>query len=297
MSIRLNPDLLPSLLDSIQLSQQNESIATTEMGTGRTVNQLSDDPAAAAALVLNHDQSQQDAQFTQNLTSLQGRFQVADSTLSNVVETLTRALTLGTEGANGTMSASDRQAIASEVQGLLSQTVSLANSTYQGAYLFAGTDVNTQPFILNTTTNAVVYKGNPNQTTVELSTGDSITANLPGDSLFQNAAGNVMGSLQDLYTALNTGNNIPAAVTEVQNGLNQISEQRVFYGNALDQITQSESFLNQETLELSSQENGLAGADLATVATNFSQAQVANQATLSATAKVLGLPTLLDYLK
>jgi hypothetical protein len=51
------------------------------------------------------------------------------------------------------------------------------------------------------------------------------------------------------------------------------------------------------TVNLSQQENGLAGADLAAVATNFSQAQLANQSTRSATAKVLGLPGLLDYLK
>jgi flagellin-like hook-associated protein FlgL len=50
-------------------------------------------------------------------------------------------------------------------------------------------------------------------------------------------------------------------------------------------------------LNLSQQENSLVGADLATVASNFAQAQVANQATLNATARVLGLPTLLDFLK
>lgn len=50
-------------------------------------------------------------------------------------------------------------------------------------------------------------------------------------------------------------------------------------------------------MNLSQQENGLVGADLATVASNFAQAQVANQATLNATARVLGLPTLLDFLK
>ena len=55
--------------------------------------------------------------------------------------------------------------------------------------------------------------------------------------------------------------------------------------------------LNDDKVNLSQEENGLAGADLAVVATNFSQAQLANQATLSATARVLGLPTLLDYLK
>ncbi len=134
-TLRLNPDLLPDLLASMQQSQLNQSTATQEMGTGRSVNQLADNPASSAALVRTHDQANQEAQFLQNLTSLQGRFQVADSALGTVTQVLTRALSLGTEGANGTMTAADRQSISEEVQGLLSQTVGLANSTCQGAYL------------------------------------------------------------------------------------------------------------------------------------------------------------------
>lgn len=238
MAIRLNPDLLPDLLASMQQSQQNQSTATMQMGSGRSVNQLADNPAAAAALVCNHDRANQDAQYLQNLTTLQGRYQVADSALGNVTQVLTRAVSLGTEGANGGMSAADRQSIAEEVQGLLSQTVSLANSSYQGAYLFGGTQVNTQPFTLDAATNTVTYHGNAASTSVQLSDG-----------------------------------------------------------NSLNQINQSESFLNQEQLNLSQQENGLAGADMAAVATNFAQAQIASQATVNATARVLSLPSLLSYLK
>jgi flagellin-like hook-associated protein FlgL len=65
----------------------------------------------------------------------------------------------------------------------------------------------------------------------------------------------------------------------------------------LNQIVQSESFLKQEQLNLSRQENGLAGADMAAVTTNFAQAQTASQATVNATARVLSLPSLLSYLK
>jgi len=296
MSVRINPDLLPDLLASIQQSEQNENTATTQLSSGRTVNSPSDNPAAAAAIVLNHDQSSQDAQFLQNISTLQGRFQVADSTISNVVEVLNQALSLGTEGANGTVSATDRQAIATEVQGLLTQTVGLANTTYQGAYLFGGTNVTQQPFTVDATTGAVNYNGNPNTTSVEISQGNSITANVPGDQLFQNANGSVLGALQDLYNALNTGTNMPAAVTEVQNALTQLDTQRVTYDNALNQINLSESFLNQDQLNLSQQENTLEGADLSVVASNFSQAQLADQATLSATSQVLTQKTLLDYL-
>jgi len=297
MSIRLDPNLLPSLLASIQQSEQNQSVSTQQLASGRTVNQLSDDPAAAAALVQNHNQSGADAQFLQSLSTLQSRYQVADSALGNVVTALTQAVSVGTEGANGTLNDSDRQAIAGEVQGLINQTVSLANTTYQGSYLFAGTKTTTQPFTLDSSTNAVTYNGNSATTSVELSNGVSIGANVPGDQLFQNASGNVTSALTDLYNALTSGNNIPGSVTEVQSALNQVSQQRVFYGNALDQINQSESFLNQDQLNLSEQENTLVGANLATVASQFAQAQVANQATLNATAKVLSLPNLLDYIK
>jgi len=296
VAIRLNPDLLPGLLESIQQSKQSLTTSTEQLASGRSVNQLSDDPVAAA-LVQNHDQAAADGQFLQNLSTLQSKYQVADSTLGNVVQALTRALSLGVEGANGTLTAANRQAIAGEVQGLLNQTVSLANTSYQGAFLFAGTKVSTQPFTLDTTTNTVTYNGNSATTSVQLSDGNSINANLPGDQLFQNGSGSVTGALQDLYSALTTSTNIPASVTEVQNALNQVNQQRVFYGNNLNQISLSESFLNQDKLNLSQQENGLVGADLATVATNFAQAQVANQATLNATARVLGLPTLLDFLK
>ncbi|HUL15546.1 MAG TPA: flagellar hook-associated protein FlgL [Terriglobales bacterium] len=297
MAIRLNPDLVPDLLAAVQQSQQNMTTATQQLSTGKKVNQLSDDPAAVAQLVENHNQSSQDDQFLTNLSGLQGKFQVADSTMSNVVTVLTRAISLGTEGANGTLSTSDQQAIGAEVQGLLSQMVSLGNTTYQGTYIFAGTAVTTQPFAQDPNTLAVAYNGNSNTTSVQLSNGNSINSGVPGDQLFQNASGSVFGALQDLYNSLESGTGIDTAVTEVQDALNSISTQRVFYGNALNQISMSENFLNQDTVNLSSQENDLVGVDAATAASNLAQAQTAYESQLAATAKVLNLPNLLSFLQ
>jgi len=297
MPIRLDPNPLPDLLFAIQQDQANLNTATQQLSTGRNVNQLSDNPAAVAALVGNHNQAGQDDQFLQNISSLQSRLQVSDSALSNVVTALNRALSIGTEGANGTLNTADRQAVATEVQGLTSQLLSLANTTYQGTYLFSGTAVATQPFTLNTATNAVTYGGNANTTSVQISTGNSINTSVPGSQLFTNAAGSAFGALQDLYTSLISGNNIPAAVTEVSSAIAQVGVQRVFYGNALNQLNLSENFLNQDTINLSSQENALVGVDPAKAATGLSQAQVADQATINATGRILSLPTLLDFLQ
>ncbi|MGB6498664.1 MAG: flagellar hook-associated protein FlgL [Candidatus Acidiferrum sp.] len=296
MSIRLNPNPLPDLLASIQQSEQNMNNATLQLSSGQAVNELSDDPAAAASVVLNHNQSSQDDQYLQNINTIQPRLQVADSSLNDVVTALTRALSLGTEGATGTLNDGDRQAIAVEVQGIQSQLVGLANTTYQGAYLFSGTAVGTQPFTADPTTGAVTYNGNTGVSSVQISTGNSIQTNLPGSQLFQNSSGSVFGALQDLNTALQNNTNIGTSVTEVQSALTAVSTQRVFYGNALNQITTSEDYLNQDKLDLSTQENSLIGADLATASSNFSQAQTANQATLNAASRILSLPNLLDYL-
>jgi hypothetical protein len=55
-------------------------------------------------------------------------------------------------------------------------------------------------------------------------------------------------------------------------------------------------YLNQDTVHLGQQENTPGGSGPGPVAANFSQAQVANQATLSATSQVLRQKTALDYI-
>jgi flagellar hook-associated protein 3 FlgL len=213
-----------------------------------------------------------------------------DAAMRDGLEASFRRLGWGTETANGV-------ADALEVQGLANQLLSLANVSYQGAYLFAGTAVTTQPFTLDPNTLAAAYNGNANSTSVQLSNGNSIGNNVPGAQLFLNAGGSVFGALQSLYTALQTNANIPAAVTQVQSALSEVNTQRVFYGNGLNQIALSENFLNQDKVNLSTQENSLIGTDPATAASDISQAQSAYQSELAATARILNLPSLLNFLQ
>jgi len=298
MSLRVNPNILPDLLSSIAQAQQNQQTAVQEEATGRAVNNLSDNPAAAATLVGNNALSGENDQFLTNLSDLQGKFQVADSTLNNAIQLMTTAISVGTEGANGTISSDERQAIVQQVQGIQQQMLSLANTTYEGTYIFGGTNVTAQPFVQDSSApSGVQYNGNLNVTSVQISEGQSMQTNVAGDQIFTNSSGNVFGALNDLANALSSGTGIEAANTEVQQAFSQLSTQRVFYGNALSQVQTSESFLNQEQVNLSSQQNTLVGANLAQVIAEQSQAQVAEQAALSATGQILNLPTLLSYLK
>jgi len=298
MSIRVNPNIVPDLIASIEQAQQNAQTATQEMASGRSVNNLSDNPAAASALVNNDALTSENDQFLTNLSDLQGKFQAADSALNNAVQIMTTAISVGTEGANGTLSTSDRQAIAQQVQGLQQQMLALANTSYEGTYIFSGTNVTTQPFAQSgSSPSGVQYSGNSGVTSVQIGDGQSMQTNVGGDQIFTNANGNVFQALNDLANALTSGNGIDAANTEVQQAFSQLTTQRVFYGNALDQVQNSQTYLNQEQVNLSTQQNALVGANMTQVVANESESQVAEQAALTATSQILNLPTLLSYIK
>ena len=298
MSIRVNPNVLPDLVSSIEQAQQAAQTATQELATGRSVNNLSDNPAAAASLVNNNALTSENDQYLTNLGDLQGKFQAADSALNTAVQLMTSAISLGTEGATGTISAADRQVIAQQVQGLQQQMLALSNTTYEGTYVFSGTDVTTQPFTQNNASpSGVQYSGNSGVTNVSIGDEQSMQTNLPGDQIFANANGNIFQALNDLVNALNSGTGIDAANKEVSQSFSQLTTQRVFYGNALNQVQNSQNYLNQEQVNLSALQNQLVGADMTKVIADQSQSQTAEQAALSATAQILSLPTLLTYIK
>src|SRR5512143_3557835 len=141
--MRVNPNPMADLLAALNNSRRDTQDALQELSTGRRVNQPSDDPAAAALLIDNHDRTTFTARYLQSLTSLQGHFQTADSTLNSIVLALQRALTLGVQGGNGTNSDDDRAAIVGELQGIQDQLLSLANTAFQGRFLFSGTRTDT----------------------------------------------------------------------------------------------------------------------------------------------------------
>jgi len=270
-----------------------------ELATGQRVNVPSDDPAAAAADVQNQAFQSQTDQYLQNTSSLESMLQNADSVLSSVVTSLNQAISLGVQGANGTLSSADQQTIAQQIQSIQSQIVQLANSSYQGSYIFGGTETQSAPYALDSAKpDGVTYSGNTGVNSVEIAPGQSMKVNLPGSQIFQGAGGDVMGSLQQLITALQSGNStsIGTATNQVTTALNYVSEQRVFYGSAVDQLNANQSSLQQEQVNLQTQQNNLVGANMATVATDLSQAQTEQSATLAALAQIIP-QSLLSYLK
>jgi flagellar hook-associated protein 3 FlgL len=295
--MRVNPNPMPDLLAALNQTKLEAQRATIEIASGRSVNVPSDNPIAAALLVENNDRATFNSGYLQSLASVQGQLSTADSTLSSVATTLQRAISLGVEGANGTLSDSDRAAVATELQGIQSQLVSLANTSYQGRYVFAGTKTSTPPYVLDgASPSGVNYVGNLGVNQVSVGSGYKIAVNLPGSQLFSASGNDVFLAINNLIVALQSNFGIDTAVTSLGAASSYLSAQRVFYGNGMNQAQSQTNYLNTAKLQLAQQENTLGAADLAAAATHLTQSQLSTQATLAAISK-FSQNNLFDYLK
>jgi|ERR1035441_6698750 flagellar hook-associated protein 3 FlgL len=295
--MRVTTNLVDNILADLQQSQLSLNTALQQVSTGKSVTVPSDNPTASAAMVQNTIETGEVDQYTQNISSVLTTMQTASSTLNSVVTSLTQAVSLGTEGANGTNSSANLQAIATQVQGILTNVISDANTTVSGNYLFAGTS-NTSPYTANSSSSTgYTYNGNSNTNSVAVGDNLNVQVNLPGNQIFSDPSNDVLGTLNGLVTALKSGNSasIASATTAVTSAISYIGQQQVFYSNAQSQLTSQESTLKQDTVTLTSQATSLVGVDLATAATNLTEAETANSAAMAAAAKVLP-NTLLNYL-
>ncbi|MGN6593207.1 MAG: flagellar hook-associated protein FlgL [Terriglobales bacterium] len=299
MYSRITSELLNrNLLDALDQTQQSQSTALTQVETQRRVNVPSDDPVAAALSSGNQSQAAQITQFLQNINSLNGELQVGDSALSSATTLLNRALTLGTQGATGTLSASDRSDLGQEVSQVMDEMVNIANTTFNGAYVFAGTAGGPAYTADPTQPDGVTYNGNTGANQVQIAPGATVTINQPGSQIFQNGSGSIFQSLNDLKNALNSNDPAGAqtAVTELSSAVKQLGQQRVFYGSTLNRLSSTQTFLSNEQQNLTQQETTLVGTDLASALTQLSAAQTARTAILTAGGHLSQL-SLLNYLQ
>jgi flagellar hook-associated protein 3 FlgL len=164
--------------------------------------------------------------------------------------------------------------------------VNLANLSYQGSFVFAGSVTGTAPYVLDpNSSSGVDYLGNSESNTITLGNDFTIQTNLPGSQLFSAPGNNMFQSIQDLITSLQTGTNVSGALGEVSNAYSYINSQRVFYGNAVDQLNSQSTYLNTETTQLAEQQNTLGAANLPAVISGLESSEVGEQATLEGIAQ------------
>lgn len=187
MAIRITQGTLYSrALFDMQRGLFRYSQLQTEVATGRRVNRPSDDPAAALRILPLRGDIRDLEQLNNNVLLARETLNTSTASLEDGSSIMQRVRELATQASNGTLSGSDRESIAAEVDQLLSQMLGIANSRRGDRFLFGGTETGSPPFSLETVggRTRAVYNGNRDSLEVDVAPGVSTGLNIPGDSIF-----------------------------------------------------------------------------------------------------------------
>ncbi len=297
--MRVDPFFVVNLSGAVDQTQSTEQQLSEELSSGLRVTTVGSDPVAAAQNVQLLNQIGRDDSFTQTTSLTKGLLQVTDSALGAVVAQLNQAVSLATQANNGTLNPSDLKAVSNQLAGIRDEVLSLANTSYQGQYVFAGAQTGAPPFTLSnaTTPATVTYNGDGNINTLVSPNGQSISLNLPGNQIFTSATASVLGTLNNLvadYAGGAAGSGI-ADTSALTESLNFVSQQRVTLDNSITRLDAASTAATTEATQLTSVQTNLVQADLASISTGLSLSKSQQTALINVIA-ALGQGSLFDKL-
>lgn len=284
--MRADPTYFNTVVLSLNNAMKNSNDLAAELSSGLRVGQLSDDPAPATQSLRLDGQISAIDTYVQTASSVSSRLQMMDSTLGEVVSQVTSAISLAVGAANGTLNGANLQTIAQQVAAIRDNVLALANTSYQGSYLFSGSKGDTAPFTLDTTSTPAVaaYNGDSNVQTIVTPGGQKIQTSLPGSTVFGSGSTSMLGVLNHLVADLTSG--APTAIisadsSALTNALGNLSTQRSFLNSSLSTVESTSTYAQTQEAQIKVQQGQMVSSDPAKVATDLKANQTQYQALLS----------------
>jgi flagellar hook-associated protein 3 FlgL len=259
------------------------------------------------------------------LSSTTSFIEYQDSIMNQMNELLVRLKEIGTQAANETNGNITRSQMAEEVYQIRDHMTTLANSTYQGRYIYAGAADNDPPYERTTYTDTPATSapisdrwffdpepGTGSLRTIQLTDDLQMTVNSPGNTLFDTAiqAAETMARAMSGYsttgttgTAYNFPTDLPLQSQAIRTAIDladvareqQIIPERVALGGKLRRIETAESLLRMSKQNSEDVLGRLQNADEAESASALALAQNALQASYTATSLILRL-SIMDFI-
>jgi flagellar hook-associated protein 3 FlgL len=173
----------------------------TQMATGKSINNLSDNPTALSQAMSIQDIQARFTQYTSNINYANSTLSAQDTATQNISSLLQNAGSLVVQAANATNDTASNTAIAQQLAAVEAEIKNSANTMFGGNYLFSGFLTNTAP-VQNITQQAVITSSNNGfQITTSKNFGDLNQLQSGSYSINIDQNGNL--------TILQNGNSIP----------------------------------------------------------------------------------------
>lgn len=279
--------------------------------TGKKVNRPSDDPTAIRPILDVRGQLRSTDRFLKTTGLAIDRMQSIDGLLAGMENTLVRAKEVAINATNGTLDDESLGLLADQIHGMLSEIVDTGNAKIDGKYVFAGFEEATKPFTVNPAypgdPRPYLYNGDINNTTLEISPGETIQTTIPGNELFMGDTdndGTVDAGMVDMFGVLSRleeairSNDKAAIQTEmdsVDTAANQNRRLRGRLGNNAARAEDALASMEEAKVNLKQSLSRYEDADIIETITSLTQQETAFEAALNVTSKVSRL-SILDYI-
>lgn len=181
---------------NIQRNQGELFKLQNQLSTGRRILTPADDPVAAAQALVVTQSKDVTAQHVANQDNATSQLGLVDSQLSSLTDLLQNVRERVVQGGSTTLSNTDRQAIATELEARMSEMLGIANSDNgSGDFLFSGYQGGTRPFAVDAslaaippaTTPPVGYFGDDGERLLQVAASRQMGVNVPGSDVFMKA--------------------------------------------------------------------------------------------------------------
>jgi flagellar hook-associated protein 3 FlgL len=296
-------------LQTLNDKQEQINTLSQELSTGVKLSTPADDPYSWAQSMNTKQGLREYDSILNNITFATGWQQTADSALTQISGLVSQAkqTAISALGASGTQKST---ALATQLDGILQQTENLANSQYNGQYIFAGTLTGAAPFSIDASTGNYVYNGDAGTVNVRtdrsiVTNGGSTTINLTGSYALSYTAGgtttNALQDIADLKKAILAGDTatISSKITSLDVAFNTVNNAAAVNGARLSALDTQKAAIGVFQTNDQGNLSNLQDTDIAGATTKLQQAQMAFQAALQVTsmlqklnlASVLGAST------
>ncbi len=269
-----------------ELAKANEVVSTT-----KRINHLSDDPVGLNQVLNIKSYLSNIDQLNRNIGMGKSWMVSGESALTSVENLLADAKALCVQMASATVGSDQRSSAALNVQNILDEIVSLANTQINGRYIFAGTDTGNTPFDSNGT-----YSGNNHSLTIKTGKDATVEVGNDGEAVFKSTGNDIFQTLTDLVAALQANDIgvIQAAITNLDNHSTHIQSKISDMGSKMLRMEMKQNILQDVKLANTERMSNLEDADIADAIMVLKAKEVAYQAALTASSRVLKV-SLVDY--
>ncbi|MDI6602209.1 MAG: flagellar hook-associated protein FlgL [Thermoanaerobacteraceae bacterium] len=280
------------------------------LASGKLIQYPSDDPVGTVTVMkLKKDVSSID-QYQKNISDANSWLELTDTSLKNITDILNRVREITIQGANGTNSPSDTQAIASEMVQLKQQLVNIGNTRYSDRYIFGGMNTTSEVYTLNplNTYGGVDYNGSDNGTIpgnpweIKFNVGvdDQIPINITGKQIFGDTttSSNIFKLMDDIVDKLDAGdtNAISSYIGDLDNNINNILSIRADVGARMNRVELTKNRLSDDQINFTNLLSKAEDADIAKVIMDLTNAENVYTAALNVGATIIQ-PSLVDFLR